>query len=951
MGAPVAEYSGGERVVSYLYGLNAIAQQTKTSTYFFEGDAVGSVTGVNGTNGSVANAYVYDPFGRELLQTETVENRLEFNGLLGVEQVGNDLLFMRNRFYDDDSGRFTAEDPLWLTGDVGNLYRFAANNPIQYLDPDGNKLTINWGGVQKAWGLISQASSQVNFGVLKHLVTSEPGLLGKLGIAAYNSIIMPAKLFYFGGELLGIGTTALYLTATADSEDEIRHINEAVVRAEWEALQELIMPLAVAVGLVEGSEEIKGYINGLLAKLGFSDGDPHLRTFDGLSYDFQAAGEFVLASGTNLEIQTRQEPWGSSKYVTVNTAVAMRVGDAVVGIYLGEANPLNINGTFVAIADGETISVGGGTVYRSGATYVVTNPEGDGVWARVNSGYLNIRSFIHDDRGNDVAGLLGNHDGITSNDLALADGTVLPNPVPLTQLYSQFADSWRVTPDTSLFIYGPGESTATFTDRRFPGNIVTLADLDPAVRAAAELIAKDAGLVPGTWAFDSAVLDIALTNDAAFADGAATVPDTTTPEPTPVQLQRPPLVVADSAATQEDTAVTILALANDSDPEGDPLQIVGATANGQGQVSVVNGQQLVFTPGLNFNGVANLGYTVSDGAGNLVEGVVQVEVQAVNDAATAVSDKYTATQGQSLSITAANGVLKNDTDVDGDAFTVVGHGNASHGSITVGADGALVYTPFAGFVGTENIEYTISDGKGETDTDLLRIDVAAAATEKLHVGDAPVRQSGTGGQWATAWTNDVVDIAHKANHANANEAWTAVKLHGVGPQSLAGGDIYSGDLGVSGQAAATSSVRQEIDGTEALRFNLHREAIGVSLKVSNFFLNDDGSLFSEAGVLRLLGSDGKMVAEQAFTASNVDGTARVQVNAMHEFSAVEVLVGAYSGDQFHYGAYANAQGQFAKDVYADSAQRLHGSDLLVDDVEFTFLPGVAVATALEHGLG
>src|SRR5204863_9443964 len=42
---------------------------------------------------------------------------------------------------------------------------------------------------------------------------------------------------------------------------------------------------------------------------GYTDGDPHLTTVDGIQYDFQGAGEFVLLrDGSAMEVQTRQKP-------------------------------------------------------------------------------------------------------------------------------------------------------------------------------------------------------------------------------------------------------------------------------------------------------------------------------------------------------------------------------------------------------------------------------------------------------------------------------------------------------------------------------------------------------------------------------------------------------------------------------------------------------------------
>ena len=59
---------------------------------------------------------------------------------------------------------------------------------------------------------------------------------------------------------------------------------------------------------------------------GYNDGDPHIRTVNGLYYDFQTGGEFVALRGQGMEFQTRQRPVDSLPWVSVNTAVAARVG-------------------------------------------------------------------------------------------------------------------------------------------------------------------------------------------------------------------------------------------------------------------------------------------------------------------------------------------------------------------------------------------------------------------------------------------------------------------------------------------------------------------------------------------------------------------------------------------------------------------------------------------------
>ncbi len=67
---------------------------------------------------------------------------------------------------------------------------------------------------------------------------------------------------------------------------------------------------------------------------GKSSGDPHLDTFDGLSYDFQGAGEFVLVESKvdDFVVQVRQEPAnGICSSAALNTAIATRVAGGAPG--------------------------------------------------------------------------------------------------------------------------------------------------------------------------------------------------------------------------------------------------------------------------------------------------------------------------------------------------------------------------------------------------------------------------------------------------------------------------------------------------------------------------------------------------------------------------------------------------------------------------------------------
>ena len=55
---------------------------------------------------------------------------------------GSGLMYMRNRYYDPHTARFTQEDPIGLGGGL-NLYGFAAGDPVTYSDPYGLKVCAN----------------------------------------------------------------------------------------------------------------------------------------------------------------------------------------------------------------------------------------------------------------------------------------------------------------------------------------------------------------------------------------------------------------------------------------------------------------------------------------------------------------------------------------------------------------------------------------------------------------------------------------------------------------------------------------------------------------------------------------------------------------------------------------------------------------------------------------
>ena len=181
-----------------------------------------------------------------------------------------------------------------------------------------------------------------------------------------------------------------------------------------------------------------------------------------------------------------------------------------------------------------------------------------------------------------------------------------------------------------------------------------------------------------------------------------------------------PVVSNDSATTNEDTAVTINVLANDSDADGDNLTVVSVASPNNGFTTIVD-NQIVYTPDTNFNGVDSFSYEIGDGNGGSETATVTVNVAPVNDQPVAQNDAANTKQDTAVTIN----VLANDSDVDGDSLTVASVASASNGFTTI-VDNKIVYTPDTNFSGADSFTYSINDGSGVNNTAQVNVTVSAA---------------------------------------------------------------------------------------------------------------------------------------------------------------------------------------------------------------------------------
>lgn len=209
-----------------------------------------------------------------------------------------------------------------------------------------------------------------------------------------------------------------------------------------------------------------------------------------------------------------------------------------------------------------------------------------------------------------------------------------------------------------------------------------------------------------------------------------------------------PFAADDEYSTSEDNALTVSAanglLSNDSDIDDDALSAVAVSSTTNGALSLNADGSFVYTPDENFNGIDSFTYRATDGRLQSATRTVTLNVAAVNDASVSVDDEFTIDQLTVLELSAANGVLVNDFDVEADTLQAALVDGPQHGRLVLNADGSLTYTPSATFFGEDTFTYQSVDGSDDGSIATVRIVVRQTITAGGDgEGDIVVEESDT----------------------------------------------------------------------------------------------------------------------------------------------------------------------------------------------------------------
>ncbi|GAB5388094.1 MAG: hypothetical protein Alpg2KO_10620 [Alphaproteobacteria bacterium] len=353
-----------------------------------------------------------------------------------------------------------------------------------------------------------------------------------------------------------------------------------------------------------------------------------------------------------------------------------------------------------------------------------------------------------------------------------------------------------------------------------------------------------------------------------------------------------PVANADTAATDEDTAIDVDVLGNDTDVDnGAVLSVAAVDATSASGVALsVNGDgTIAYDPSTVFNSLAvgdtatdTFSYTVTDEHGATATATATITITGVNDSPVAGADARTVGED---ALTIMSDLLLNDTDPDGDSleivglvtsnanFTTVGTVSFTAGTVTYDTAGQFEYLAL-GETASDVFRYRIGDGNGGFTTGRVVMTIEGA-------NDAPTANDDTAMGFADAAFN-TGDVLANDTDPDASDVLTVISFDAVsangalisynndGTFSYDPNGQFSGLLG--GQSATDTFSYTIWDSAEAS----DTATVTVTVKGPNTVpvANDDTGATDEdtATTIDLLGNDVDPDIGAVLTVTAIDDT-------------------------------------------------------------------------------
>jgi RHS repeat-associated protein len=176
----LAMYDGSNNLLmrfQYADGRMPVAMTKGGATYRFGYDQVGSLRVVMDGSGSIVKRIDYDSFGNILVDSNT-DFAVPFGFAGGLHDRDVNLVRFGYRDYDPGIGRWTAKDPIGFEGGDVDLFGYCLNDPLSFIDPDGEFAFLAVAGVVMAGsaiigGIDFLVNSYYDYQILKELTKQE----------------------------------------------------------------------------------------------------------------------------------------------------------------------------------------------------------------------------------------------------------------------------------------------------------------------------------------------------------------------------------------------------------------------------------------------------------------------------------------------------------------------------------------------------------------------------------------------------------------------------------------------------------------------------------------------------------------------------------------------------------------------------------------------------------
>ena len=239
-----------------------------------------------------------------------------------------------------------------------------------------------------------------------------------------------------------------------------------------------------------------------------------------------------------------------------------------------------------------------------------------------------------------------------------------------------------------------------------PDQVVLSAELEETVADGTLTLSTDGSFVFDPSDFVGVTTFTYAVRDAQGKQNTATVT---------LNVDTPPDATADFYEVAEDTLAhfdaSLGVLTNDSDAEGDVLAATLVTPAKNGVVTLAADGSFTYLSQRDFVGEDSFSYRADDGDQLSAPVTVQISVANVNDGPSGRLDRYEGFIDVPLVVSASQGILANDTDIDTEPTSLKARliFEPRQGTLQLEENGSFTYTPRPGFRGTDTFTYQARD--------------------------------------------------------------------------------------------------------------------------------------------------------------------------------------------------------------------------------------------------